>query len=128
MDQDNQNKELKTEKKEISATEQQVKFENEPAVKEKEISPEEKNVADQLRKEIELMKLDPELEKEAENKAKEMEFLGEADKIEYILQVARQREDPVLAVKLAIKTKDPFILDIVHDTLAKEGYYKNFMK
>jgi len=118
----------KIEKKETSAAEHRAEFESEPAPEKKETSSEEQFIAKELKREIELMKIDPELEKEAENKSKEIEFLGEKDKIEYILQVAREREDPVLAIKLAVKTKDAFILDIVHDTLAKEGFYRKFMK
>lgn len=129
MDEDNQKKEIEEAEKNISASEQRIRFqqESEPATEKKEISPEEKIIADELKREIEMMELEPELKEEAEKKAKKIEFLGEADKIEHILAAAREK-GPVFAVKIAKQTNDPFLLDKVHDILAKEGHYKNFIK
>jgi hypothetical protein len=93
------------------------------AVPKKEISPAEKNVADSLRREIELMEADGELKAEAKKKALKIEFLGEQEKIEHLLDIAREK-GVVSAIKTAMEMKDPYLLDALHDILAKESFYK----
>ena len=85
----------------------------------------EKTVTDQIRKEIEMMELDENLKAEAKKKASKIEFLGEKEKIEHLLESAREK-GVVFAVKTAREMKDPYILDILHDILAKEGFYQTF--
>lgn len=97
-----------------------------PAEK-REVSPDEKIVADQLRKEIELMETDETLKKEAETKAQKIEFLGQKEKIKHLLQIAREK-GVVFAIQVAKRTNDPYLLDILHDILAKEGFYKDLTK
>jgi len=104
----------------------ELKKEGEPIVEKKEISPDEKAVTAELRREIEMMELDADLREEAKKKAQKIEFLGEEEKIEHLLQVAREK-GVVFAVKVAKNINEPYILDILHDILAKEGYYKEFI-
>jgi len=119
----------KAQEKEISMGEQKVEFqkESEPVIENKEILRDKKAVADELRREIELMDIDENLKKQAEQKAQKISFLGEQEKIEHLLRLAREK-GLVFAIKTAKEMKDPYLLDVLHDVLAKEGYYKNFSK
>lgn len=98
---------------------------------EKEVQPEagtfqeEQLVSKELRREIELMELDEGLRIQAQEKAKKIQFLGEEEKIEHLLKLA-QEKGVVFAVKVAKSMNDPYILDTLHDILAREGYYKDF--
>jgi len=120
---------LKIPEKEISVDEQisEIKEINKLSPAEKEISVGEKNIADELRREIEIMEVDDNLKEEAKKKALKIEFLGEQEKIEHLVKIAREK-GVVFAIKIARETKDPYLLDILHDILAKEGYYKDFSK
>jgi hypothetical protein len=128
MDQ-NKKEDLQNPEKRISAAEQKIEFQKEvePAVEAKEISSDERAVADELRREIELMDVDENLKKESEQKAKKISFLGEEEKIEHLLKLAREK-GIVFAIKTAKEMKEPYILDVLHDVLAREGFYKDFKK
>jgi hypothetical protein len=93
----------------------------------KEILPDNERVSKELRKEIEMMELDDKTKDEAAQKAKKIEFLGEKEKIEHLLQMAREK-GLVFAIQVARKMNEPYLLDILHDTLAQEGFYKDFTK
>lgn len=129
MDQTDKKEEIKDPERKISADEQQIEFkkEGQVAAEKKEISPYEKVVTEELKKEIEMMELDDELKEEAKKKAKKIEFLGEKEKIEHLLQLAREK-GVIFSVRTAREMKDLRLLDILHDILAKEGYYQKFMK
>ncbi|TSC94765.1 MAG: Uncharacterized protein CEN87_299 [Parcubacteria group bacterium Licking1014_1] len=123
-------KEIKKTKREISAGEQRVKFseEAEEIAEKKEDSLENETiVAEQLKREIEAMEIDDSLKEEAKKKAEKIDFLGEKEKIERLLEIAKEK-GVVFSVQVAQNMEDPFILDIFHDILAKEGYYKQFIK
>jgi hypothetical protein len=92
----------------------------------REILRDDKIVSAELRKEIEMMELDDNTKAEAEKKAEKIEFLGEKEKIEHLLQIAREK-GLVFAIQVARKMNEPYLLDILHDTLAQEGYYKDFL-
>ena len=113
--------------KRISTGEQPVKFEQEKPPEKREVSPEEKIIADELRKEIELMEVDEATKDEAKKKAEKIDFMGEKEKIEHLLQIAKEK-GLVFAIKTAREMKDPYVLDILHDILAREGYYKDLKK
>lgn len=124
----NKKEEINIPKREISASEQPIHFEQEGAIPEKrEISPDDKIVSDELRREIEMMELDDKTKAEAEKKAEKIEFLGEKEKIEHLLKMAREK-GLVFAIQVARKMNEPYLLDILHDTLAREGFYKDFTK
>ena len=120
---------MEQKEKRISAGEQQIEFKKEGrvAVEKKEISQDEKIVTEELKREIEMMELDDELKEEAKKKAQKIEFLGQKEKIEHLLEMAREK-GVVFAVQVAKKMNAPDILDTLHDILAKEGYYQKFTK
>jgi hypothetical protein len=109
--------------------EQEIILENkEVEISEKgEASRDENAVLDGLRREIELMQVDDNLKKQAEQKANKISFLADDDKLKNLMQIAREK-GIVFAVKVAKSMNDPFILDTLHDAMAKEGYYKDFIK
>ncbi len=83
-------------------------------------------VESQIRQEIEKMQLNPALEDEAKKKANRIEFLGEQEKIEHLLVMA-QEKGLAFAIRVAKEMNDPYLLDVFHDVLAKEGFYKKFL-
>jgi hypothetical protein len=72
------------------------------------------------------MELDDKAKSEAEAKAEKIDFLGEKEKIERLLDIAREK-GLVFAIQVARKMNEPYLLDILHDTLAQEGFYKDFL-
>jgi hypothetical protein len=102
-------------------------WEKEKKVENIEVSPYDKIVSAELRREIEMMELDDKTKAEAKKKAEKIEFLGEKEKIEHLLKIA-QEKGVVFAVQVARRMNEPYLLDILHDTLAQEGYYKDFTK
>lgn len=127
-DKKDKQEQIKGEERRIPASEQRVEFGKEagPAPEKKE-SVYEKAVSEELKREIELMELDDKTKSEAKKTAEKIEFLGEKDKIEHLLKIA-QEKGLVFAIKVAKSMNDPYILDILHDILAKEGYYQKFIK
>jgi hypothetical protein len=128
---DNKDKQedIKTPERKIPAAEQAAHLEQEGAqrIEKKEISSDDKRVSAELRKEIEMMQLDDSTKAEAEKKAEKIEFLGEKEKIEHLLEIAREK-GLVFAIHIARKMNEPYLLDILHDTLAQEGFYKKIMQ
>jgi len=120
-----ENQDLKVPEKRVPTKEQLENFDwNKDKKKtEKEVFPEDKIVSAELRQEIEKMELDEGMKAEAEKKAEKVEFLGEKAKIEYLLKMAHEK-GVIFAVQVAMKMNDPYLLDILHDTLAQEGFYK----
>jgi hypothetical protein len=109
--------------------EQAVHFglEKEKAVEDKETARDDKIVSAELRREIEMMELDDKTKKEAEIEREKIDYLGEKEKVEHLLKMARKK-GLVFAIHVAKNMNEPYLLDILHDTLAKEGYYKDFTK
>ena len=123
-------KEIKKRKGEVLIGEQEIKFSEETpetARKNEKISESEKIITEQLKREIEAMEIDESLKEEARKKAEKIDFLGEKEKIEHLLEIAEEK-GVIFAVNVAKDMKDPYILDIFHDILAQEGYYKKFTK
>jgi len=124
----NYNKEenLKVPEKKVESKEEWAEFgkDRPKNIETKEVSEaDENNITEQIRREIETMELDENLKEEAKKKALKIEFLGEKEKIEHLLKIAREK-GVVLAIKTAKESRDPYILDILHDILAREGFYK----
>ena len=122
----NEKEVLKVPEKRVAPTEEWSDFGKEriKAKEEKEISIDETRVADQLKQEIELMVTDESLKEEAKQKALKIEFLGEKEKIEHLLKIARDQGIEA-AVKSAKSSGDDYLLDILRDLLSKDEYYKN---
>lgn len=93
----------------------------------KEVLNEDALVSAELKREVEMMELDESSKAGAEEAREKIEFLGEKEKVEHLLEMARER-GLVFAVNVAKKMGDAAILDTLHDTLAREGYYKKFIK
>ncbi len=83
--------------------------------------------ANDLRQEIENMDLPDDKKDEVENHVKSAGAFEDDKKIEYLLEVAKN-QGVVMAVKTAQKMNDPYLLDLLHDKLTEEGYYKEFKK
>ena len=67
------------------------------------------------------------LKKQAEMTAAKIQVLADDEKLKKLLEIARGK-GVVFAVKTAKAMNDPFLLDTLHDILAREGYYQNFIK
>jgi hypothetical protein len=80
----------------------------------------------ELRANIERMDLDDGLKTQANSQAQQMKSLADDAKLAKLLDDAKKK-GVIYAVTVA-KKMDPYILDSLHDLLAKEGYYKNFLK
>jgi len=121
--------ETKTPEKRSTPLEQAAAFEQKPEIilEKKEISRDEKIISEELKREIELMEIDDNLKKQAEQKANKIQFLADDDKLKKLLAIAREK-GVTFAIKVAKSMNDPFILDTLHDALAQEGYYKDFIK
>lgn len=91
------------------------------------LTPEEEAIKEQLKKEIDLIDVDDSLKKEAEAKANKIGALDEERKLKKLLAIAKSK-GVIFAIKVANEMKDPYILDIFHDLLVKEGLYKKFAK
>jgi len=91
------------------------------------LTAEEKIIKEKLRREIELMKINPELQDEARKKAQQIKELDVQGKIKNLLLAAEQ-EGVAFAVKIAEGLKDPYLLDVFHDILARDGLFKRFKK
>ncbi len=117
----------KSESSEIFQNEQKIELPSENLEKREKLSSEERLIREQLEREAEIMKLDENLKEQAEKEIKTIGSLGEEQKIKHLLEIAKEK-GLVFAIKVAKDMNDPYILDTFHDLLAKEGYYKTFLK
>ena len=100
--------------------------ESKESVKEKELSKDE--IENQkVRQEIDNMDLDDNLKIHMQSQAQEIQSLEENEKVKSLLKIAKEK-GVIFSVNVAKKMNDPYILDTFHDVLAKEGYYKEFLK
>lgn len=115
---------------EISLDEKKVEHIQEP---EKTVEKPENNAGQelqtqrQLREKIENIELADHVKQQASAQANAITSLSEEEKMKSLLKAAKQK-GVVYAVALAKKMNDPYILDMLHDALAKEGHYKEFLK
>jgi len=85
-----------------------------------------------VRKKIEeeIQKLEersPQFREEVKRVYSEIENLKCQGKIERLLELAKEKS-VFFAIKVAQETKDPYLLDTLHDILAYKGYFKNLLK
>ena len=120
---------IRTPEKVVPSADQLLRFEGEGGekIERKDMSYDDKIVTAELKREIEMMQLDPSAKKDVEAKAEKIEYLGEKEKIEHLLQMAREK-GVVFAIQVARKMNEPYLLDVLHDTLAQEGFYKKMGK
>lgn len=81
---------------------------------------------EKLQKEIAKMRPYSGSEDEAEEEAERMKLLDTEGKIRNLINIAGEK-GLVFAVNVAKKMDDPHSLDVFHDLLAKDGFYKKFL-
>ena len=91
------------------------------------LSEEEQVVREQLEREIEKMKLTPELQEEAIKQAQGVQALQAKAKLEKLLAIAEEKGIS-FAVKVVKSMNDPYMLDVFHDTLARDELHKKFSR
>ncbi len=80
-----------------------------------------------IREKIEKTDIDDSLKVQASNHAQSIKLLDEEKKINKLLDLAKSK-GVIYAINVAKKMDDPYLLDILHDKLSKDGYYKDFIK
>lgn len=123
---ENKISDLAEKQRNISEADSREAFKVESAIESKEVSQDEKRVEAELKRELDIMQMDENAKAEIEKAKEKIEYLGEKEKIEHLLQTAREK-GLVFAIQLARKMNEPYLLDVLHDTLAKEGFYKDFI-
>ena len=126
----NEKEEIKQPSGESLSPEQKLQFfqEGEKAAEKIEPTREETITKEVIKREIDIMELNDDLKAEAAEKAKKIQSLGEEEKIEYLLEVTKDK-GIAFAIKVAKQMNDPYALDVFHDILVKEWFtYKQFLK
>ena len=75
---------------------------------------------------IENMDLSDGLKQQTQSSAQDIKSLKEEEKIKKLLELAKAK-GVVYAIHTAKKMNDAYVLDILHDQLAKEGLYKKLI-
>lgn len=88
---------------------------------------EEEAIRAKIDEEAALIETNPELQKEAEKRSQELKKMEAEGKLKGLFGLAEAKGIP-FAVAAARAMDDPYILDTFHDRMAKEGYYKTFVK
>ncbi len=87
----------------------------------------ERAIREKLEEEIAKMALNPNLEEKAKKKAVQIRFLGKKGKLQRLLDIAEEK-GVAFAIGVAKSLRDPYILDALHDILARDKLYKKFKK
>ncbi len=103
----------------------EVSVERQEVAEVKEVSREED--LQQAKEAIEKIHLDEASRNQANASAQNIQSLDAEKKLQHLLEIAKQK-GVVYAVHMAKSMDDPYILDMLHDTLAKAGMYKEFLK
>lgn len=112
---------------EVSLEEKKAEDSKEVAEQREQVAPQEFQTQKQLRQKIENIDLADGLKQQASAQAGTAASLSGQEKMKVLLQAAKTK-GVIYAVHMAKKMNDPYILDMLHDTLAKEGHYKEFLK
>lgn len=88
------------------------------------LSPEE---TEKLREKIEKTDLSDRLKIQARGQADDIKSLDDNKKVEKLFQIAKKK-GVIYAIHIAKKMNNPYVLDTLHDILAKEGHYKEFIR
>jgi len=121
--------EIKQPSGESLSPEQKVEFYQEGIkIEKKESTREEIMTKEAIKREIEKIEMVESLQEEADEKAKKIQTLGEEEKIEHLLEVAKDK-GIAFAIRVGKQMNDDFVLDTFRDILVKEwGSYKQFLK
>ncbi len=76
---------------------------------------------------IEGMQIDDDVKLQTQTTAQNLTLIEEEQKLAELLKLAKSK-GVIFAVTVAKKMNDPYILDLLHDKLAENGYYKDFLK
>lgn len=122
-------KEIKQPSGESLSPEQKIEFYQEGIkIEKKESTREELFTREALKREIDKIELEESLKGEADEKAQKIQTLGEEEKIEHLLETAKNR-GIVFAIRVGKQMNDDFALDTFRDILVKEWEtYKQFLK
>lgn len=95
-------------------------------IERKELTEAEKEEKEKLKQEIEKAKLPEEKQAEALKEAERLKVQSVQGIIRHLLDLA-QNKGLSFAIETARKMEDPYLLDLFHDTLVKQGLYKQFL-
>ena len=98
--------------------------ETKEATERKESSPDE---LAQLKQHVESLVLPDDAKQQANVTAQSIQSLSAQKKVEQLVQLAKEK-GIIYAVHVAKNMDDAYVLDALHDVLAKEGMYKQFLK
>ena len=87
----------------------------------------EENVRERLEQEAEKMPLTAQATKDLKSQAGAVSVASNQGKVQRLLQIA-QEKGLLFAVKVAKETGDPYAMDLLHDALAKDNLYKQYLK
>ena len=95
------------------------------STKEKETVAEKKEIIERLEKEVELIQeSSPQIQDEVKEESQKIKELDAEGKLRGLLDLAQTKGLP-FSIVAAKAMDDPYILDIFHDLLIREGFYKN---
>ena len=106
---------------------EEIRRKKESAEEKEFLTAEEKVIKEKLRREINLMKISPKLQDDAKKKAQKIKALDAQGKIKNLL-LAAEEGGLAFALRIAEGLKDPYLLDVFHDILARDGTFKRFKK
>ena len=86
-----------------------------------------KEARGEIEKEIEKIRLSPQAKVQIQKQAEDIKKQAVKSKIQHLLDLA-QTQGIVFAVAVAKKMNDPYLLDLFHDNLAKQGIFKKFLE
>ncbi|MCK4453740.1 hypothetical protein KAU51_00070 [Candidatus Parcubacteria bacterium] len=101
--------------------------EREEVLEKKELTETEKEARKELEKEIKKVKLSSQAKIQAQKQAEDIKKGTVQGKIQHLLDLA-QTQGLAYAVEVVRKMDDPYLLDLFHDTLAKQGLFKKFLE
>ncbi len=85
-------------------------------------------IEEKIEEEKKTLEADPEtLKEEMDEEERQIESLKGEGKLSRLLNIA-QEKGVAFAVEVAKDMKDPYLLDALHDILARSGFYKEFVK
>ena len=76
---------------------------------------------------VEKTDLDEHLKAQVQGQVKNLKALDDDKKVKKLMELAKSK-GVVFAINVAKKMNDPYVLDKLHDLLAKEGYFKKLSK
>lgn len=122
---------MEPKKKEISKIEKVIEekikeaFELKKEKKTEFLKEEEKALKEEILREVEKMELEPKLKKQALKEAEKIEKFENLKKVKMLFDFA-EKKGLSYAIEVAKSLKDHFLIDVFHDLLVKDEFYKKF--